>query len=60
MNELCLHYTANNHDCLEKHSSSLTLLQQDLYRTSDFSAECYDKCILNYLYSISSPVLKRK
>jgi hypothetical protein len=60
LNELCSHDTPYKFDCIQQHASALTLLQQDLYRISDFSVECYDKCILHYLYSISNPELKKE
>ncbi len=49
MYELCSKNASSKSDCLKKRFSILTLLRQDVYRLSELSTECYDKCILNYL-----------
>ncbi len=45
MYELC----SGNKFCLKNRYSALMLLAGDVYRSSEFSFECSDKCVLNYL-----------
>ncbi|UJR20696.1 hypothetical protein I4U23_023817 [Adineta vaga] len=38
-------------DCLRKRVFALISFQEDIYRLSEFSSECYDHCIISYLFS---------
>ncbi len=49
MHELCSKNVPSKSDCLNERFLALTLLQRDVYRLSEFSFECDDKCVLNYL-----------